>query len=310
MESRKKEIRRTAIVGMGALGLMYARQITQQAGRESVTFLMDERRLQHHAGDVYTVNGQEQHFVMADAAKAEPFDLVIVAVKYGALAGVVREMARAVGPDTVIISVMNGISSERILAQRYERDHIIDCVAIGMDAMRQGTSLSYTRMGKLQIGVTSPAQQGSLDRLVRFFERVQMPHEVVPDIRYAMWNKFMLNVGINQACTVYATDYQHATDPGPICEEMREAMREVIALAQAQGIPLGEADLERAIAIEQTLKPDGYPSMRQDVVAGRRTEVEMFAGEVIAQGERLGIPTPVNRRYAQAIRAIEERLPG
>ena len=112
-----------------------------------------------------------------------------------------------------------------------------------------------------------------------------------------MWRKFLLNVGINQACTVYETDYGHVTSPGPICEEMKEAMREVIRIASAEGITLTEDDIDNAIALEKTLKPDGYPSMRQDALAGRQTEVDLFAGTVIAMGKKYGIPTPVNEKY-------------
>ena len=101
-----------------------------------------------------------------------------------------------------------------------------------------------------------------------------------------MWFKYLLNVGVNQACTVYETDYGHVTSPGPICEEMKEAMREVCRLAAVEGIELTEADIEAAIELEKTLKPDGYPSMRQDALAGRPTEVDLFAGTVIAMGHK------------------------
>ena len=117
----------------------------------------------------------------------------------------------------------------------------------------------------------------------------------------------MLNVGINQACTVYETDYAHATAPGPILDEMIGAMTEVIRIAEAEGIHLTQEDLNRCVELEKTLKPDGYPSMRQDAVAKRPTEVDMFAGTVIQLGEKHGIPTPVNRKYMEAVRRMEER---
>ena len=131
----------------------------------------------------------------------------------------------------------------------------------------------------------------------RYFAKAGLPHEVRDDIRRAMWFKFLLNVGVNQACTVYETDYGHVTSPGPICDEMKEAMREVCRLAAVEGIELTEADIEAAIELERTLKPDGYPSMRQDALAGRPTEVDLFAGTVIAMGQKYGIPTPVNEKY-------------
>ncbi|HAC61049.1 MAG TPA: ketopantoate reductase family protein, partial [Lachnospiraceae bacterium] len=168
-------------------------------------------------------------------------------------------------------------------------------------------ALRYTKPGRLQIGVTEGDQKPAFQALVSFLERTGIPYEICPDIRRSMWNKFMLNVGINQACTVYETDYAHATAPGPILDEMIGAMTEVIRIAEAEGIHLTQEDLNRCVELEKTLKPDGYPSMRQDAVAKRPTEVDMFAGTVIQLGEKHGIPTPVNRKYMEAVRRMEER---
>ena len=300
------EIKRTAVFGMGALGLLFGSQIAEADGGNAVTFLMNQERAKRHQQDRYSVNGIEKHFQIEAAEDAVPYDLVIVAVKYKDLEDVVEEMKPAVGPDTVIISVMNGISSEDILAQTYLRRNVIDCVAIGMDAMREGTALRYTKPGRLQIGVTEEEQKPAFQALASFLERTKIPHEICPDIRRSMWNKFMLNVGINPACTVYETDYAHATALGPILDEMIDAMTEVIRIAEAEGVHLTQEDLNRCVELEKTLKPDGYPSMRQDAVAKRPTEVDLFAGTVIQLGEKHGIPTPVNRRYLDAVRRMEE----
>lgn len=82
-------------------------------------------------------------------------------------------------------------------------------------------------------------------------------------------------------------------------DELVEAVAGVLSGA---GITLTEKDVEAAVALESTLKPDGYPSMRQDAVAGRPTEVDLFAGTVIELGRRYGIPTPVNEKYRALIK--------
>ncbi len=302
------QINRTAVVGMGALGLLFGQKIIDTLGMESVTYLMDSERIRRHSSDVYTINGEEKTYRMEDFAQAEPYDLVIVAVKSSALAQTIEQIAPAVGPDTVIISVLNGITSEEHLAKRYDHSHIIDCVAIGMDAMRDGSALTYSKMGRLQIGAMDASQQESLDRLTAFFDKAEMPYELMPfgKIQEAMWYKFMLNVGINQACTAYETDYGHATE-GDICEEMIRAMQEVIDIAAKKNISMPEDGIERAIQIEKSLNPTSYPSMRQDAEAHRKTELDLFAETVIAHGRETGVPTPVNEKYARMIREIEAR---
>ncbi len=303
-----KSIKTTAVYGLGALGMLFGSQLQKTYGPENVKFVMDSPRFARHKSDRYTINDEPFAFSLVDLADVTaPSDLVIVAVKGPDLAAVVDQIAPSVGPDTILISLMNGISSEDLLAEKYGRSHILDCIAIGMDAMREGTQLHYTKPGKIQFGSRDGSQTEETAALEQYLSAAGIPHEVRNDIRTAMWRKFLLNVGVNQACTIYETDYGHVTTPGPVCEEMKEAMREVIRIAEAEGIVLTEDDIVAAIELEKTLKPDGYPSMRQDALAGRQTEVDLFAGTVIAKGKAHGIPTPVNEKYRDLLLAINRR---
>ena len=152
-------IKTTAIYGLGALGMLYGSMLQKTYGPENVRFVMDSPRYARHKNDVYTINGEPFDFALIDAAEVTgPSDLVIIAVKGPSLAEVVEQAEPSIGPDTIIISLMNGITSEDILAAKYGRSHVLDCIAIGMDAMRDGTQLSYTRCGKLQFGSRDGSQ--------------------------------------------------------------------------------------------------------------------------------------------------------
>ena len=297
-----KKIETITIYGLGALGMLFGSRLQKAYGEDRVKFVMDSERYARHKNDRYTINDEPFAFSMQDVAEVkEPSDLVIIAVKGPALPAVIPMIQPSVGKDTVIISLMNGISSEDMLAERYDRRQILDCISIGMDAMRDGTDLHYTKMGKIQIGSRNGDQKEQVEAVATALREADVPYEVMEDIRTAMWHKYLINVGVNQSCTAYETDYGHITSPGPIRDEMKEAMREVIRVAAAEGVTLSEKDIDEAIALEKTLKPEGYPSMRQDAIAGRTTEVDLFAGTVIALGKKHGIPTPVNEKYRRMI---------
>jgi 2-dehydropantoate 2-reductase len=124
-------------------------------------------------------------------------------------------------------------------------------------------------------------------------------------MRRTLWWKFMINVGMNQASAVMRAPYgvfQTSQDARAL---MRALMQEVIALAQAADVNLSEADIEDWCAILQTLSPKGKTSMLQDIEAGRQTEVDVFAGKVVALGRERGIATPVNAAMLHAIRVLE-----
>ena len=302
-------IERVAVVGMGALGLLFGNCIAEHMGQEKLCFLMDEARFARHGKKPCFINGTEKRFRICPEGEIVPADLVIVAVKYGGLSGAMELMRPAVDENTTIISLLNGISSEDILAEAFDREQIIDCVAIGMDAMREGNRLRFQNAGRLQLGIRSPAQAERLRALEDFFRRAAVPFETVPDITRAMWYKFMVNVGVNQTCMVYDTTYSGATAPeSKAREDMIAAMREVTRLASEEGIALTEDDLDSALTLLMSLDPDGYPSMRQDALAGRRSEVELFAGTVIRLAEKHGLTVPVNRCYYERIMDMEKNF--
>ena len=175
-----------------------------------------------------------------------------------------------------------------------------------MDAMKFGSELRFTQMGELHIGVEAGQKQENVDAVAEFFDDIHMPYVVEEDILFRMWAKFMLNVGINQTCMAYETTYSGALTEGTEANDtLIAAMREVITLSNAENIGLSEKDLWLYIDILKTLDPEGVPSMRQDGIARRYSEVEMFAGTVIKMAEKHGIDTPANRLLYQKVKAIE-----
>ena len=300
-------IQTTAIIGMGALGLLYADRIVKARGQEGTVFILDDERMEKYRGRKFTINGEEREFAMVSASTMEPVDLVIVAVKYNGLPSAIETMKSCVGKDTIILSVMNGIDSEEMIAETYGKEHLIYTVAQGMDAMKFGDALNYTKEGELRIGVVEEYQKKNLTAVKEYFEDIQMPYTLEDDILKRMWGKFMLNVGVNQTCHAYETTYSGVLTEGS--EENRiftGAMDEVIQLSQAVGINLSQEDAEYYKKIIATLKPDGVPSMRQDGIAKRKTEVEMFAGIVRKLAKKHGIATPVNDLLYDKIKKIEE----
>lgn len=300
-----KRIETVAIVGMGALGLLYGTYILDRKGPSGVCYVMDEERVRKYRGKPFYKNGAAYQLPVCGCREAKPVDLVIVAVKYTGLEAAIEEISGCVGEQTIILSVLNGITSEDMIAKRYGREHLIDTVAQGMDAMKFGDQLTYTRMGELRIGVREECQRENLEAVKAYFDEIAMPYTIDEDIIHRMWGKFMLNVGINQTCMVYETNYRGCLEPGEANRTMIAAMREVIAVGQEEGIRLGEQDLNEYVAILRTLAPDGMPSMRQDGVARRYSEVEMFAGTVISLAQKHQIYVPANQFLYDRVREME-----
>lgn len=306
-----KEIKTTAIIGMGALGLLYGQHISDALGRDSVSFILDDDRFQRYQSKTFTCNGKKLDLKMQQSSVKETFDLVIVAVKYNSLSDAIKTMKNCVGPDTIIISVLNGISSEQIIAKEYGMDKMLMTVAQGMDAMRDGSDLVYTKKGLLFLGKPPVAEVDAaatenLAAVKNFFDKIQMPYQIEENIMYRMWAKWMLNVGINQTCAVFDTTYKVCTTPGKEMDIFINAMKEVVELSKLEGINLADSEIDTYVNIIKTLAPDGFPSMAQDRKAKRCSEVEMFAGTVKELAANHNMKVPVNDFLYDEMKKIEK----
>ncbi len=304
-----KEINNIVIVGMGALGIMYGNFLIKKLGSQQVTFLGDQSRINKLAQDGILCNEEKCDFTMMDPQTAHiQADLLIFAVKATALENAVKLAKPAVKEDTIILSLLNGISSEEYLEAQLDQGTVITCVAQGMDAVKIGNEMTYANMGKICLGITpeQTEKQESLDKVLEFFDRTELPYTLEEDINYRLWGKWMLNVGVNQVVMVTEGTYETVQQDGEAREMMKAAMSEVILIAQEAGVNLTDEDLNGYLDLVGTLNPQGMPSMRQDGLTKRKSEVELFAGTVIKKARQYGIAVPVNEKLYQTIIEMEK----
>jgi len=308
-------IESVVIQGAGAMGAVYASRFLQAEGTR-VAFLARGERAARLRAEGVTVNRTRLDVPVIDAA-APPgcpsihpairaADLVIVALKDRALSGALPDLQAVVGPQTTILSVMNGLDSEATLAAAYGPDKVLYAIAVGIDALREGGAVTFTTSGKIIFGEAhNEAPTPRVQRVQAALDRAGLAFETPPDMIRMLWWKFMVNVGVNQASAVMRAPYGifHAN---PEAQALMEAlMREAIALGQAEGVDLREDDIAAWYTFLNTLSPQGKTSMLQDLEAGRPTEVEIFAGKAVALGAAHGIPTPVNQTVLRIIRVLE-----
>lgn len=291
------------IVGLGALGVMYADFFTKKLGKERVRVLADKERIERYRTETVTFNGEVCGFQYLDAAEeSRPAELILFAVKYGALEQAMEEVAHLVGEKTILLSALNGIRSEADLGRRFGREKVVHCIAQKMAAMKEGNAAFCTNPGELALGVLDGGKEENLDVVKTFFDETGFAYSCPADMRHAMWGKLLCNVGVNQTLALCGGTYRSVQQEGEAREMMKAAMRETILVANAEGVDLTEKDLEDWVAVIDGLNPDGEPSMRQDSKAGRKTEVVLFAGTICELGKKHCIATPVNDIFMEKIK--------
>lgn len=306
-----KEIKKCGIIGLGALGTMYGKHILDHGGAQELNIIVDESRKARYRKEGIFSNGEACSFSYSTiTGNPEPLDLILVAVKFNSLKQAINDMSPFVGPDTVIMSLLNGISSEEILGERFGMERVIYCVALGMDAVKMGNSLTYANMGILKFGCYDEEEKKIelVERVAAYFQKRKVPHVVDNAMKKQLWSKFMLNVGVNQTAMVYETNYKGLQNSGEARNTMLAAMGEVMELSRMEGVDLTREDLENWMVVLATLDPEGMPSMRQDGLRKQKSEVELFAGTVLKLGRKHGVAVPVNKFLYEKILEIESNF--
>lgn len=311
MASIPREIRSVHLIGLGAVGGMYA-SLLHDFDPTILTVIAGGPRRERYLTHGMEVNGRPRRFHLRDPREIGPTaDLLIVAVKQHHLAQTVGEMARSVGDDTIILSLLNGITSEEIIGEEHGMEKLLYSFCVGTDATREGTRIRYTKVGTIVFGErVNEVVSERVAAVQRLFDRAHIPYSTPRDMMREMWWKFMMNVGINPVSAILRAPYGAFQGPGEARELFVMAAREALELARTVGVDLAEADIERCLAVFETLSPNGKTSMVQDIEAGRKTEIEIFAGTVVARGRERGLATPVNEVLLKMVRALERLAAG
>ena len=300
-----QSIEKIAIIGAGALGATYG-SLLYDMDPESVCFIASGDRYERLQWEGVIVNGRHYALTVVRPEEATAVDLVIVAVKHYHLDQAINEMKGVVGPKTIVLSVMNGIDSEERIAAVYGNSKVIYGLTLGIDAVREGNSITYRNLGRILFGEENNAEiTNRVQRISDLFTRAGIAHEIPPDMIRSLWFKFMINVGVNQVSAVLRATYGALQSSAVARGLMDNAMLEVIAIARTLHVDLSAEDIGEWYKVLTSLNPISKTSMLQDVEAGRPTEVEMLAGTVIELGKRHGVPTPVNQKLYDDLKRIK-----
>ncbi|MBQ8305611.1 MAG: ketopantoate reductase family protein [Blautia sp.] len=293
-------INRIDIIGLGAVGAMYADYYTEKLGADHVRILADRGRIDRYRSEGIYINGEKKDFPLCVAEDEKtPSELLCFATKYGGLKAAIETVRHLVDEHTVIFAIINGIRSEEELSAAFGAEKVIYCTAQKMDAKKELNQVTYSTIGDLTLGITKDGAPERLSALTEFLDRAGFPYTIAENVQKALWSKLICNVGVNQAVAYYNGTYETVQVPGEPRDLMRRGMLECAAVAGAEGIDLTEKDVDAWISVIDRLTPESEPSMQQDHKAGRKTEVELFAGTVCSLGRKHGIETPVNDLYLQ-----------
>lgn len=301
------EIKKVLICGIGAVGSIFADKI-QSYNSECLKVLVDNERFERYKTCPVIFNGRELHFNYI-LPEAEDFkaDLIIVATKFTGLFQARENIRNFVKEDTVILSLLNGVTSEDVLAEYYGEEKVLLSYFIGHSAVREGRNIVHDDVNTIVFGdCENSLKSENVLRVKDFFNKSGIKYEIPLDMKYSLWLKYMLNVSANQSTAILGMTFGEMLSNKKFMDFAINIMKEVQAVAKAEGVKNTEDMIDKTIEHLKMMLPEGKTSMLQDIEAGRKTEVDMFAGTMVELGKKYGISTPYNKILKELVEIIHE----
>ncbi|MCW5662096.1 MAG: 2-dehydropantoate 2-reductase [Burkholderiaceae bacterium] len=302
-----------AVVGAGAVGSYYGAMLARAGqrvvliGRAPHVAAIEQRGLQlHKGGSVEAV----RLGASTDIAAVRDADLVLFCVKSTDTEGVGREMAPHLKRDALVLSLQNGVDNAPTLAQ-WVPCSVVPTVVYVATALPEPGAVKHNGRGDLVIGPMDAAQandaalQQRLQALVELFAGADVPVKISPDVMAELWGKLMLNCAYNAISGLAQLPYGVMAAQPDVVELQRAVVREVVAVAQADGVPLDlNASLQAMERLAATM-PAQLSSTAQDMARGKRSEIDHLNGTVVRRGAARGVPTPVNQALHALVKLVE-----
>jgi len=303
---------RILVVGAGATGGFFGGRLAQ-AGRD-VTFLVRQGRAAVLRERGLRIVGMGEQTVLepklvSAAELTAPFDLVVLTVKEAGLASAIDDLAPAVGPETMILPVLNGMRHVDALVARFGERPVLGGVAkVAATIDANGDIARLADLGSMTYGVRDWAPDRPLDELHRTLSGVGFDTELSADITGEMWAKWVFIASIAAVnCLARATIGEVIAEPGG-ARFSEAVVAEGAAVADAAGYPLSDAAAAIARGAVTAHGSVATASLYRDLTTGQRVEVEQIFGDLVARANELGVPVPLLELVTLQLRVYQHRL--
>jgi len=295
------------VIGAGAVGGYFGARLAA-AGRD-VTFLVRERRAaQLRAGGLHVFSPQGDVSVTPKlllaaelAAHPQPFDLILLSTKAYSLAAAMEDFAPAVGSETTILPLLNGMAHLEALDARFGAAHVLGgSTRIVADLDAQGRVHSFEALHDLNYGELDRSLTPRIEAIQAAFADAGFEARLQPDILAFMWGKWVFLAALGAiTCLVRGSIGQVVAAPGGR-ETAAAILHETAAIAAANGYPTPAPFFEHTSARLLKAGSTLTASMYRDLSKGEPVEADHILGDLLARGRAHGVPAPlVTAAYAQ-----------
>lgn len=244
-----------------------------------------------------------------DASAIGPVDVVLLTVKMYDLDDAAARLGPLVGPDTVVVTLQNGVEAPDMVARHVGADHVAGGVAYVAAVIDAPGVIRHTALNRLIVGELDGRPSPRLEALRDALVASGVEAVVSPRITVDLWSKFArLSVFSAMTAATRSSIGVLRSDPEMLAV-LEDAVQEALAVGRALGVPLTASVMDEILEMVRTLPPNAKASMLEDLERGRRLELPWLSGAVVRLGREVGVPTPVHRTVAAILRPFQDGAP-
>lgn len=297
---------RIVVVGAGGVGGYFGARL--QVSGADVAFIARGAHLEAMRTSGLRIESPEGDLhlprvtVSDDPACIGPADVVLLTVKMYDLEAAAAQLAPLIGPDTVVVTLQNGVEAVDIVARHVGKDHVAGGVAYVAAVIAEPGLIRHTSLGTLIFGEHDGRRSARLVALEDACRRAGFAARLSEHIEVDLWSKFArLSVFSGMTAATRSPIGVLRGDP-ELLAIVEEACEEAIRVGRAHGVTLPETVMAEIMEMVHTLPPHAKSSMLEDLERGRRLELPWLSGAVVRLGAQVEVPTPIHRFIAAVLK--------
>jgi 2-dehydropantoate 2-reductase len=303
-----------AVIGAGAMGCLFGGRLAQ-AGHEVVlvdVFQPQIDALNEHGLLLTDDNGSSRiNIVAARAAELSGVrELLIFFTKAMHSAAAVRDAKHLFGPQSWALTVQNGIGNDDAIAAHIGRKRLIvgmtnysaDLVSVGQVATHG--------FGEIRIWASEQQPNSRVSDIATCLDAAGLVCRTDPNVQNAIWEKVTFNAAMNAVAAITRLPVGGLAKDPDARNLLKHIVEEASLVARAAGHAIEPAHVWSVIEAAFVAHQQHTPSMLQDILAGRLTEIDAINGAIVLQGRKLGVSTPYNDALTSLVRVIQRSAQG
>lgn len=293
-----KELKRVAIIGLGAIGASYANRISKNLADTELFGVVKD--VETFWGSPIIINGAalKINYRTVETLKQIPLDLIMICVKSYELEEALADAREIAGPKTLLMGFSCGIDTVDIMKRYVSEKQIVPCVAAGADISRTGRYITINTRGKIYFGAPSGLNQKQLEETAsaidKFLRDANLRHEYTSDINIQLWRQFMFDVAVGQTAAVLQLTYGELSKSEKAFDTINKALEEIKKLANKYGVALNEGDVNFCIKSIKSYSSNARSVMLQDYWMDRRMETEVLCDKVVELAHKKNVQIHTN----------------